>query len=211
MKMSKIITEMFSKKKKIKDEAEKDNKCSICIQDFDKNTVVLECGHLFHFNCLITWSKNNTTCPLCRRNISIKSNYSLERKIKIGDLIPIIYIISFLIILFSLISSTRTSSSLKMTIKKIYNLNKGLAKDIFQLIKLIVQLVFLVILKGLSLMVINIVKNLGYTIFILIKIIFCLLKVIIIILLGFLLICINVVIDSMNLIVFINEKLFKVF
>ena len=166
---------------------------------------------VFHFNCLITWSKNNTTCPLCRRNISIKSNYSLERKIKIGDLIPIIYILSFLILLFSLISSTRTSSSLKMTIKKIYNLNKGLAKDIFQLIKLIVQLVFLVILKGLSLMVINIVKNLGYTIFILIKIIFCLLKVIIIILLGFLLICINVVIDSMNLIVFINEKLFKVF
>ena len=57
MKMSKIITEMFSKKKqnkknKKKDEAEKDNKCSICIQDFDKNTVVLECGHLFHFNCL---------------------------------------------------------------------------------------------------------------------------------------------------------------
>ena len=42
--------------------------CCICLNDIEKNeeTVLLPCGHMFHWNCCLTWLKNNNTCPMCR-------------------------------------------------------------------------------------------------------------------------------------------------
>ena len=42
--------------------------CCICLNDINKNeeTVLLPCGHMFHWNCCLTWLKNNNTCPMCR-------------------------------------------------------------------------------------------------------------------------------------------------
>ena len=42
--------------------------CCICLNDIQKNeeTVLLPCGHMFHWNCCLSWLKTNNTCPLCR-------------------------------------------------------------------------------------------------------------------------------------------------
>ena len=42
--------------------------CCICLNDIEKNeeTVLLPCGHMFHWNCCLSWLKGNNTCPMCR-------------------------------------------------------------------------------------------------------------------------------------------------
>ena len=42
--------------------------CCICLSDIEKNeeTVLLPCGHMFHWKCCLTWLKSNNTCPMCR-------------------------------------------------------------------------------------------------------------------------------------------------
>jgi ribosomal protein S27E len=42
--------------------------CCICLNDIqkDEETVLLPCGHMFHWNCCLNWLKNNNTCPMCR-------------------------------------------------------------------------------------------------------------------------------------------------
>jgi hypothetical protein len=45
--------------------------CCICLDDIKKNeeTVLLPCGHMFHWNCCLNWLKRNNTCPMCRFEI----------------------------------------------------------------------------------------------------------------------------------------------
>ena len=45
--------------------------CCICLNDVQKNeeTVLLPCGHMFHWDCCLKWLKNNNTCPMCRFEI----------------------------------------------------------------------------------------------------------------------------------------------
>ena len=45
--------------------------CCICLNDVQKGeeTVLLPCGHMFHWNCCFNWLKNNNTCPMCRFEI----------------------------------------------------------------------------------------------------------------------------------------------
>jgi hypothetical protein len=46
------------------------DKCSICYNYMlEKNIVIIECKHKFHFNCLDTWKKKSNSCPLCRKDI----------------------------------------------------------------------------------------------------------------------------------------------
>jgi len=43
--------------------------CSICLNEFEpnNNAVVLQCGHVFHKDCVSKWAKTGKrTCPLCR-------------------------------------------------------------------------------------------------------------------------------------------------
>ena len=42
--------------------------CCICISEIKKKekTVLLPCGHLFHWKCCSKWLNNNNTCPVCR-------------------------------------------------------------------------------------------------------------------------------------------------
>lgn len=41
------------------------NTCAICIDDVSE-APGLECGHLFHKDCLAEWFKKSRTCPVCR-------------------------------------------------------------------------------------------------------------------------------------------------
>lgn len=45
--------------------------CSICLnslrsQGIRKYNKKIACGHVFHPNCIDTWSQRGTTCPCCR-------------------------------------------------------------------------------------------------------------------------------------------------
>jgi hypothetical protein len=56
------------------------HECSICQDDVDtdldqycsgkSNLVVTPCGHVFHSSCLHEWLENNSTCPLCRHELT---------------------------------------------------------------------------------------------------------------------------------------------
>ena len=38
--------------------------CSICLEDNNDTKIKLNCGHEFHFDCII--KVENNSCPLCR-------------------------------------------------------------------------------------------------------------------------------------------------
>ena len=45
--------------------------CCICLSDIEmkEKTVLLPCGHMFHWNCCLNWLNGNNTCPICRFEI----------------------------------------------------------------------------------------------------------------------------------------------
>ena len=49
----------------------KDDFCSICQDNIDKNVIVRKmiCGHKFHQACVDKWLENNANCPICRQNL----------------------------------------------------------------------------------------------------------------------------------------------
>lgn len=55
----------------------KDLECAICLNELeDHETVRLLpiCNHLFHIDCIDTWLYSHATCPVCRSNLTAKSN-----------------------------------------------------------------------------------------------------------------------------------------
>ncbi|KAJ0228671.1 RING-H2 finger protein ATL5 [Hirschfeldia incana] len=43
--------------------------CSVCLSEFeeeDEGRVLPECGHVFHVECIDTWFRSRSSCPLCR-------------------------------------------------------------------------------------------------------------------------------------------------
>lgn len=56
------------------------NKCIICFDELkstddnenqQKRTLLLNCGHLFHFNCFKLWYKTSENCPYCRTKVEL--------------------------------------------------------------------------------------------------------------------------------------------
>lgn len=51
--------------------------CSICLEDNNNSSIVLECGHKFHKKCINNWIKEcrhsgrHSSCPLCKNIIRI--------------------------------------------------------------------------------------------------------------------------------------------
>ncbi len=51
------------------------DKCSICLDEINNNTPNIECGHIFHRECLKEHFKsqdNEYSCPLCRKKLDIQ-------------------------------------------------------------------------------------------------------------------------------------------
>lgn len=45
--------------------------CPVC-QDIKENSCIsrhLSCGHTFHIECIEYWLKDNTNCPMCRKDL----------------------------------------------------------------------------------------------------------------------------------------------
>lgn len=49
-------------------------KCSICWENVPSTNSSkhkrLNCGHAFHFDCILQWFKTSDECPVCRKNCS---------------------------------------------------------------------------------------------------------------------------------------------
>ena len=45
-----------------------DNECPICLENFILNEVVskLNCGHIYHIECIKNWLNTKKNCPTCR-------------------------------------------------------------------------------------------------------------------------------------------------
>lgn len=46
------------------------NECSICLEELDYNKAILKCGHVYHYDCIVSWMNQinnyNKFCPCCR-------------------------------------------------------------------------------------------------------------------------------------------------
>lgn len=53
--------------------------CVICMDGIGGNNhiVATKCGHVYHFRCLIKWTKKSKTCPECRKTVT--NNNSFKR------------------------------------------------------------------------------------------------------------------------------------
>eukprot|EP00966_Prymnesium_polylepis_P191367 4435189-Prymnesium_polylepis.1 len=68
------------------DESNRSKECAVCMNAFKANVllVVLPCSelHIFHRECLATWTSRRNTCPLCRSAVNIKAidlSHALEK------------------------------------------------------------------------------------------------------------------------------------
>ena len=62
------LAERFCKKKNGKIDLPN---CCICQNEIElgNETVLLPCGHMYHWECCLNWLKTNNTCPICRFEI----------------------------------------------------------------------------------------------------------------------------------------------
>ena len=45
--------------------------CSICLDEKNESVVKLNCGHLYHKDCVKDWLRRELSCPVCRSNITL--------------------------------------------------------------------------------------------------------------------------------------------
>lgn len=53
-----------------------DTECSVCLAEFREGEslrILPKCSHGFHLQCIDTWLKSHSNCPLCRANIVLQS------------------------------------------------------------------------------------------------------------------------------------------
>ena len=55
---------------------EEDPTCSICLCEYEKgeNLTMLPCKHVFHQDCINSWTEHNTRCPLCNADLTSSEN-----------------------------------------------------------------------------------------------------------------------------------------
>lgn len=67
-------TKLQKLKQKTKNKMCEPTPCPICYEDLgEKNIAVMDCGHKFHFKCMVKWNStdNGDTCPLCRTDLGL--------------------------------------------------------------------------------------------------------------------------------------------
>jgi hypothetical protein len=63
-----------------RDDSKGEELCSICLIEFNEADQVrkLECGHIYHSDCIVTWLKDyQKWCPYCRHPLQPKAKKSM--------------------------------------------------------------------------------------------------------------------------------------
>lgn len=63
--------------------------CSICFENLTDKDSCLECGHLFHKNCVMRL--HNNKCPLCRQESGLIELYQRKIRLRVSKLIEKIF------------------------------------------------------------------------------------------------------------------------
>lgn len=74
---------------------EQQQECSICLQNFEMNDIVVSsciqnpssCNHIFHKQCLQPWLSKHSTCPCCRQEMLIAPPSSTTKDASSSSLI----------------------------------------------------------------------------------------------------------------------------
>ena len=46
------------------------NECPICYEEMDEsNSIITNCNHKYHKDCLNVWAKKHNSCPICRKKL----------------------------------------------------------------------------------------------------------------------------------------------
>ena len=53
--------------------------CPICCEKLDGDVAAIDCGHIFHTNCIHTWAKTKEICPICRKQNATKNLRHISR------------------------------------------------------------------------------------------------------------------------------------
>ncbi|CAE6055810.1 unnamed protein product [Arabidopsis arenosa] len=67
--LDKIPIFVYSSNSKNPPPPEEKEECSVCLSEFeeeDEGRLLPKCGHSFHVDCIDTWFRSRSTCPLCR-------------------------------------------------------------------------------------------------------------------------------------------------
>jgi len=83
--LDEIINDFDNKKKinKIENVEHKlyNENCGICLEKNDKNIVIIECNHKYHFHCLMELSiRSSSKCPLCRKEFKSPDIYIISNE-----------------------------------------------------------------------------------------------------------------------------------
>ncbi|GFY66879.1 hypothetical protein TNIN_179091, partial [Trichonephila inaurata madagascariensis] len=65
--------------------------CSICLEE--KSTESLDCGHVFHVECIRKWLAVKAHCPYCRQEIREKTQWNkiLQLMDEFPEELPVVY------------------------------------------------------------------------------------------------------------------------
>lgn len=64
--------DLFGSEGDCKSSGEEEPTCSICLGEYEKGEklISLPCGHVFHEDCIKSWTEHNTRCPLCNADLT---------------------------------------------------------------------------------------------------------------------------------------------
>ena len=62
--------------------------CAICTDEI-KNGKKLGCKHIFHTECLKIWCERETTCPICRKPLTLTNMLKFETNAEIINVVPL--------------------------------------------------------------------------------------------------------------------------
>ena len=60
----------------ISEVAKEVNECAICLTEFVDGDLTRQCRHMFHVVCVDKWLKTHSSCPSCRRLVTVMSKKS---------------------------------------------------------------------------------------------------------------------------------------
>ena len=57
--------------------------CMICLDNTINNSLLLPCGHCYHYSCILAWFEKKISCPTCNQLFTWKKQF-FSKNIKLA-------------------------------------------------------------------------------------------------------------------------------